>query len=40
MRVLIVEDDKILARTIEQCLSDKYDIDKAYDGEELSLIHI
>lgn len=34
MRVLIVEDDKILARTIEQCLSDKYDIDKAYDGEE------
>lgn len=34
MRILIVEDDKILARTIEQCLSDKYDIDKAYDGEE------
>lgn len=34
MRILIVEDDKILARTIEQCLSSKYDIDKAYDGEE------
>lgn len=34
MRILIVEDDKILARTIEQCLSNKYDIDKAYDGEE------
>ena len=34
MRILIVEDDKILARTIEQCLSKKYDIDKAYDGEE------
>lgn len=34
MKILIVEDDKILARTIEQCLSNKYDIDKAYDGEE------
>ncbi len=29
MRILIVEDDKILARTIVQCFSDKYDIDKA-----------
>lgn len=34
MKVLIVEDDKVLARTIEQCLSENYDIDKAYDGEE------
>lgn len=34
MKILIVEDDKILARTIEQCLSTNYDIDKAYDGEE------
>ncbi|MFG6319925.1 MAG: response regulator transcription factor [Clostridia bacterium] len=34
MKILIVEDDKILARTIEQCLSSNYDIDKAYDGEE------
>ena len=34
MKVLIIEDDKILARTIEQCLSEKFDIDKAYDGEE------
>ena len=34
MKILIVEDDKILARTIEQCLAEKYDIDKAYDGEE------
>lgn len=34
MKILIVEDDKILARTIEQCLSYNYDIDKAYDGEE------
>ena len=34
MKILIVEDDKILARTIEQVLSEKYDVDKAYDGEE------
>lgn len=34
MRVLIVEDDKILAKTVEQCLGNKYDIDHAYDGEE------
>jgi two-component system response regulator CiaR len=34
MRILIVEDDKILAKTIEQCLGEKYDIDHAYDGEE------
>lgn len=34
MKILIIEDDKILARTIEQCLAENYDIDKAYDGEE------
>lgn len=34
MRILIVEDDKILAKTVEQCLGNKYDIDHAYDGEE------
>ena len=34
MRVLIVEDDKILAKTVEQCIGSKYDIDHAYDGEE------
>lgn len=34
MKVLIVEDDKILARTIEQCIASKYDVDHAYDGEE------
>ena len=32
--VLIVEDDKILAKTVEQCIGSKYDIDHAYDGEE------
>lgn len=34
MRILIVEDDKILAKTVEQCLRNKYDVDHAYDGEE------
>ena len=34
MRVLIIEDDKILSKTIEQCLSGKYDTDRAFDGEE------
>lgn len=34
MRILIVEDDKILAKTVEQCLGNKYDVDHAYDGEE------
>lgn len=34
MRILIVEDDKILAKTVEQCLGSNYDVDHAYDGEE------
>ena len=34
MKILIVEDDKILSETVEQILKYKYDIDKAYDGEE------
>lgn len=34
MKILIVEDDKILANTIEQCIKNKYDVDKAFDGEE------
>ena len=34
MRVLIIEDDKILAKTVEQCLGSKYAFDHAYDGEE------
>lgn len=32
MKVLIVEDDKILSETIKQCLKDKFDIEQAYDG--------
>lgn len=34
MKVLIVEDDKILAKTVEQCIKEKYDVDHAFDGEE------
>lgn len=34
MRVLIIEDDKILAKTVEQCIGSRYDVDHAYDGEE------
>lgn len=34
MKILIIEDDKILAKTIEQCVKSQYDIDCAYDGEE------
>ncbi len=34
MKVLIIEDDKILSRTIEQCVRNNYDTDCAYDGEE------
>lgn len=34
MKVLIVEDDKILSNTIKQCISGKYDIDQAFDGDE------
>lgn len=34
MKILIIEDDKILSRTIEQCVKNDYDVDCAYDGEE------
>jgi len=34
MRVLIIEDDKILSKTIEQCICSKYDVDRVFDGEE------
>ena len=32
MKILIVEDDKILSNTIKQCLEGKFDIEQAYDG--------
>ena len=34
MKILIIEDDEILSRTIEQCVKNQYDTDCAYDGEE------
>ena len=34
MKVLIIEDDKILSKTIQQCVKNNYDTDCAYDGEE------
>ena len=34
MKILIVEDDKILSKTIEQCICKKYDTDRAFDGAE------
>ena len=34
MKVLIIEDDKILSKTVEQCVKNNYDVDCAYDGEE------
>jgi len=34
MKILIVEDDKILSNTIKQCICKIYDIQQAYDGYE------
>ena len=34
MKILIIEDDKILSDTIKQCLVKKFNIEQAYDGEE------
>ncbi len=34
MKILIVEDDKILSNTIKQCLEEKFDTEQAYDGYE------
>lgn len=34
MKILIIEDDKILSKTIAQCVKNNYDVDCAYDGEE------
>lgn len=34
MKILIIEDDKILSKTIEQCICNKYDSDRAFDGAE------
>ncbi|MBR3133107.1 MAG: response regulator transcription factor [Clostridia bacterium] len=34
MKVLIIEDDKILSDTIKQCIEDKYSVTQAIDGYE------
>lgn len=34
MKILVVEDDKILSNTIKQCLEKKFSVELAYDGEE------
>lgn len=34
MKILIIEDDKILSKTIQQCVRNNYDTDCAYDGQE------
>lgn len=34
MKILIIEDDQILAKTIQQVIAKEYDSDIAYDGEE------
>lgn len=34
MKVLIVEDDKILSNTIKQIIEKQYDVEQAFDGEE------
>ncbi|SRR5574344_397974 len=34
MKVLIVEDDKILSDTIKQCLKKEYEVEQAFDGED------
>ena len=32
MKILIVEDDKILSDTIKQCIIKNYEVEQAYDG--------
>ena len=34
MKILIIEDDKILSDTIKQCVKDIYEVEQAFDGEE------
>lgn len=38
MKILIVEDDKILSDTIKQCIEKKFDTDQAYDGYEAYML--
>ena len=34
MKVLIIEDDKILSDTIKQCIEKKFNTEQAFDGYE------
>lgn len=34
MKVLIIEDERILSDTIKQCIEKKFDVEQAYDGYE------
>ena len=34
MKVLIIEDDKILSDTIKQCIENKFSTEQAFDGYE------
>ena len=34
MKILVIEDDKILSDTIKQCIEKLYKVEQAYDGEE------
>ena len=38
MKILIVEDDKILSDTIKQCIQNKFDTEQAYDGYEAYML--
>ena len=38
MKVLIVEDDRILSDTIKQCICTKFDTEQAYDGYEAYML--
>lgn len=37
MRILIVEDERVLSNTIKYALKDEYEIDQAFDGSEAEL---
>ena len=34
MKILIIEDDKILSDTIKQCVQKQYEVEQAFDGQE------
>lgn len=34
LKILIIEDDRILSKTIKQCIENKYEVEQVYDGEE------